>query len=259
MDVTDSTVVDSSEHDWATAGVDDFLSFCDDVSKREALFGDNKGPVGDGHTCETSHSTADAELDRESMVSPTTVASVEQMAHGNEVRTPGQTLDSGANTDGDRVNFQNAFQSAFNLLSPEQHKQIWETGIWKHIFGSDGDELDFDIWGPQAKRPVPSLWGVEPHGNGPTSGPSGKRKFEQCCTYMEVVSFRPDVPWKEQREANLQRGLNLWMALTSKWADSCSFIQKLSEMQNETEQFNMFAHLFAGRAPTTVRKRGPLF
>ena len=93
MDVTDSTVVDSSEHDWATAGVDDFLSFCDDVSKREALFGDNKGPVGDGHTCETSHSTADAELDRESMVSPTTVASVEQMAHGNEVRTPGQTLD----------------------------------------------------------------------------------------------------------------------------------------------------------------------
>jgi hypothetical protein len=236
--------------------VDDFLSFCDDVSKREALFGDNIGPVGGGRICETSHATADAELDRESMVSPTTVASVEQMAHGNEARAPGQTLDSVTNTDGDRVNFQNAFQSAFNLLAPEQPKQIWETGIWKHIFGSDSDDLDFDVWGPQAKRPVPSLWGVEPPGNGSTSDSSGKRKFEQCCTYMEVVSFRPDVPWKEQREADLQRGLNLWMALTSKWADSCSFIQKLSEMQNETEQFNMFAHLFAGRAPTTVRKRG---
>ena len=73
---------------------------------------------------------------------------------------------------------------------------------------------------------------------------------------MEVVTFKPDVPWKDQRESDLQRGLNLWMAVTSKWSDSCSFIRKLSEMQNETEQFNMFAHLFAGRAPTTVRKRG---
>ena len=256
MDVADSTVNAFSGHDWSTAVNDDFLSFSDDVSKRAALFGDDTGPADDGRVGESIHVAGEVEQDRESMVSPTTAASVEHMVHGNDAWASEQTSADVTNTDGVRVNFQNAFQSAFNLVAPEQPKQIWETGIWKHIFGNENDSLDFDVWGPPAKRPVPALWGVEQPGNGSTSDSSGKRKFEQCCTYMEVVSFRPDVPWKEQREADLQRGLNLWMAVTSKWSDSCSFIQKLSEMQNETEQFNMFAHLFAGRAPTTVRKRG---
>ena len=256
MDATDSKVIDFSVQEWSNAGNDDFFSFSDDVCKRAALFGDNSGLDDDRPVGESSLVLGEVEQDRESMVSPTTAASGEHMVLGNDARASVQTSTVVANEDRDTMNFQNAFQSAFNRLAPEQPKQIWETGIWKHIFGNENDVLDFDVWGPPAKRPVPALWGVQPPGIESTSDSSGKRKFEQCCTYMEVVTFKPDVPWKDQRESDLQRWLNLWMAVTSKWSDSCSFIQKLSEMQNETEQFNMFAHLFAGRAPTTVRKRG---
>lgn len=256
MDETDISVGDFSGQDWANAGDDDFFSFSDDVSKRAALFGDNAELDVDQLVGESRPVTVEAELDLESMVSPTTVVSGEHVLHGNDARDSFQTSAGVENGDDDNMNFQNAFQSAFNRLDSEQPKQIWETGIWKHIFGDNNDVLDFDVWGPPAKRPMPALWGVQPSGSGSTSDSSGKRKFEQCCAYMEVVTFKPDVPWKDQRESDLQRGLNLWMAVTSKWSDSCTFTLKLTEMQNETEQVNMFAHLFAGRAPTTVRKRG---
>ena len=73
---------------------------------------------------------------------------------------------------------------------------------------------------------------------------------------MDVVSFKPDVPWPEQRDADLQRGIMLWTGVTSKWSDSCSLLGKIADMRNEAEVFNMFAHVFSGRAPVTVRKRG---
>jgi len=73
---------------------------------------------------------------------------------------------------------------------------------------------------------------------------------------MDVVSFKPDVPWKDQREADLQRSIKLWIAVTSKWDGSFTFSNRLAEMRNEAEVFDMFAHVFSGRAPITVRKRG---
>jgi hypothetical protein len=88
--------------------------------------------------------------------------------------------------------------------------------------------------------------------------PSGvlKRSRFQSCNFMYVVSFKPDVPWKDQREADLQRSIKLWIAVTSKWDGSCTFSNRLAEMRNEAEVFDMFAHVFSGRAPITVRKRG---
>ena len=73
---------------------------------------------------------------------------------------------------------------------------------------------------------------------------------------MDVVSFKPDVSWVDQREADMQRGINLWVAVTSRWDSRCSFMRKLSEMQGEHEIYVMFAHVFSGRAPVTIRKRG---
>ena len=73
---------------------------------------------------------------------------------------------------------------------------------------------------------------------------------------MDVVSFKPDVPWRDQREADLQRSIKLWIAVTSKWDDGCNLVCRLGEMRNEAEVFDMFAQVFSGRAPVTVRKRG---
>jgi hypothetical protein len=73
---------------------------------------------------------------------------------------------------------------------------------------------------------------------------------------MDVVSFKPDIPWTEQRDSDLQRGIKLWVAVTSKWDDRCSFMSRLAEMRSDEETFDMFAHVFSGRAPVTIRKRG---
>ena len=73
---------------------------------------------------------------------------------------------------------------------------------------------------------------------------------------MDVVSFKPDVPWKDQREADLQRSIKLWIAVTSKWDGSCTFSNRLAEMRNEAEVFDMFAHVFSGRAPHHGEEKG---
>ena len=76
MDATDSKVTDFSVQDWTNAGTDDFFSFSDDVSKRAALFGDVSGLDDDQPVRESCPVLGEVEQDRESMVSPTTAASV---------------------------------------------------------------------------------------------------------------------------------------------------------------------------------------
>jgi hypothetical protein len=152
--------------------------------------------------------------------------------------------------------FDAALNVAFNSADADQPKQIWETGIWKHIFGSDDTVLDFDVWGPQVTRPTPSLWGVDSQILETETELAKKRAHAHTCTYMDVVSFKPDIPWQDQREADLQRGIKLWIAVTSRWSDQSTLAVKLGEMRTEEEVFTMFAHVFSGRAPVTIRKRG---
>ena len=113
MDATDSKVIDFSVQEWSNAGNDDFFSFSDDVSKRAALFGDNSGLVDDRPVGESSLVLGEVEQDRESMVSPTTAASGEHMVLGNDAKASVQTSTVVVNEDSDKMNFQNAFQSAF--------------------------------------------------------------------------------------------------------------------------------------------------
>jgi hypothetical protein len=149
-----------------------------------------------------------------------------------------------------------ALNVAFNSTESEQPKQVWETGIWKYIFGGDNSGIDFGVWGEQMSRPTPLLWGVDQQVLDTDHGGSLKRGRMHSCNFMDVVSFKPDVPWPEQRDADLQLGIMLWTGVTSKWSDRCSLMEKVADMRNEAEVFNMFAHVFSGRAPVTVRKRG---
>ena len=110
MDATDSKVTDFSVQDWTNAGTDDFLSFSDDVSKRAASFGDVSGLDDDQPVRESCPVLGEVEQDRESMVSPTTAASVEHMVLGNDTNAVVHTSTVVANDDTDAMNFQNAFQ-----------------------------------------------------------------------------------------------------------------------------------------------------
>ena len=195
-------------------------------------------------------------VDQNSVGSPSTVGIDHQ--HGSDALTRdfrSDALQVQRTQSEPHVNFGVALNVAFNSMTAEPPLQVWETGIWKHIFGDDA-ELDFGAWGQPVPRPLPSSWGVDQQVLEMATAEPRKRDHGQTCNYMDVVSFKPDIPWPEQRESDLQRGINLWIAVTSRWNINCSFMERLSEMEGKHEVFDMFAHIFSGRAPVTIRKRG---
>ena len=191
-----------------------------------------------------------------SVCSPTTIATQDVYGgRGSDLLHAIGSTDAHGRDSTNSFNFA-ALNVAFNSTESEQPRQVWETGIWKYIFGGDSSGIEFGVWGAQMSRPTPLLWGIDQKALDTEHGGSLKRGRMHSCNFMDVVSFKPDVPWPEQRDADLQRGIMLWTGVTSKWSDSCSLLGKIADMRNEAEVFNMFAHVFSGRAPVTVRKRG---
>ena len=192
-----------------------------------------------------------------SVCSPTTIATQDVYGgRGSDLLHAIGSTDVHGRDSTNSFNFDAALNVAFNSTESERPRQVWETGIWKYIFGGDSSGIEFGVWGEQMSRPTPLLWGIDQQVLDTEHGGSLKRGRMHSCNFMDVVSFKPDVPWPEQRDADLQRGIMLWTGVTSKWSDSCSLLGKIADMRNEAEVFNMFAHVFSGRAPVTVRKRG---
>ena len=191
--------------------------------------------------------------DVSSVCSPS-IGATDRQGHRDTSAAPQDPVVSGSSAA--TVNFGAALSVAFNSVPAETPKQVWETGIWKSIFDDDDSGLDYNVWGPPAYRPSPALWGITSQDAEPEIQGSKKRDRSHTCNYMDVVSFKPDVPWPEQRDADLQRSIKLWVAVTSRWSDRCSLSSKLDEMRDASELYGMFAHVFSGRAPVTIRKRG---
>eukprot|EP00435_Cladocopium_sp_Y103_P063160 s913_g24.t1 len=175
MDTTDTDGWDTSLVDVAATGLADFVSFSDDVSRRDDLF---KLSLEDDQGLETAVEPFELDQYAETMFSPTTAASVDR---------------------------------------GEGKSDSWE-------IPSSADVADKSAGGPSS-----SFWGIDSVMADSKTAGGRKRGFQQTCNYMDVVSFKHDVPWKEQREADLQRGLNLWLAVTSKWSDECSLVVRLVE------------------------------
>ena len=146
-----------------------------------------------------------------------------------------------------------ALNFAFQSAEPVQLKQVWETGVWSQVFGNNSIQEE-PIWGPRLTRPLPSNWGVSERDL--QHSEATKRLKMSSFSFSDVVSFKPDIPWKDQRESDLQRSLNLWLVLVDRWDPSCSLLQQMSTLSVEDSYVEMFAHIFTGRAPVTIRKRG---
>eukprot|EP00435_Cladocopium_sp_Y103_P047926 s800_g14.t1 len=73
---------------------------------------------------------------------------------------------------------------------------------------------------------------------------------------MDVVRDKPDITWQEQRDSDLQSSVKFWMALVHRWYSGCSLCVSIAALGSMDRIFTMFAHLFAGRSPVTIRKRG---
>eukprot|EP00435_Cladocopium_sp_Y103_P070357 s116_g35.t1 len=133
---------------------------------------------------------------------------------------------------------------------------IWEQGIWGVIFG-DKSLLDvYKPYGETLKRPIDTSVSTA---TDLTSMPSSSRARVMPApglSFADVVRDKPDIPWQEQRDADLQSSVKFWMALVDRWDSGCSLVTSVIELQDTGRTFTMFAHLFAGRSPITIRKRG---
>ena len=134
-------------------------------------------------------------------------------------------------------------------------EQIWEQGIWGVIF--EGKSL-LDVYKPfgdTLKRPIDSSTS---QGSADAIIPQSTRVKTTAhtgLTYHDVVRDRPDISWQEQRDADLQTSVKLWMALVNRWDSGCSLVTATLELEDTGRIFTMFAHLFSGRSAVTVKKR----
>ena len=234
-----------------------FVSFSDDLQILQGsveMVGDDTGQPGKLDLFGDTEPLLSAECN--SVCSFTTVATEDLQGKRQSARTPEIAPVEGTGGDAGMVNLDAALNVAFNSSESAPPQQVWETGIWKYIFGDGDSGLDYSVWGQPLQRPSPALWGLDHEVLEQDPGESRKRNRLHACNFMDVVSFKPDIPWTEQRDSDLQRGIKLWVAVASKWDDRCSFMARLAEMRSDEETFDMFAHVFSGRAPVTIRKRG---
>ena len=148
-----------------------------------------------------------------------------------------------------------ALEVASRSIPTTPVEQIWEQGIWGVIFG-DKELVDvYKPYGDSLKRPIDTSAQSSVDVALPPSS-RFKSVANTGISYHDVVKDKPDIPWQEQRDADLQSSVKLWMALVNRWDTGCSLVAATLELAETSRVFNMFAHLFAGRSPVTIKKRG---
>ena len=148
-----------------------------------------------------------------------------------------------------------ALEVAARSIPTTPVEQIWEQGIWGVIFG-DKELVDvYKPYGDSLKRPVDTSAQSSVDVALPPSS-RFKSVANTGLSHHDVVKDKPDIPWQEQRDADLQSSVKLWMALVNRWDTGCSLVAATLELAETSRIFNMFAHLFAGRSPMTIKKRG---
>ena len=132
---------------------------------------------------------------------------------------------------------------------------IWEQGVWGVIFGNKTMMDVYKPFGTSLKRPVDTSAPV-PIDSIISSASKPRLSPQSGLSFHDVVRDKPDISWQEQRDADLQSSVKFWMALVHRWQTNCSICVELEQLGSTDRVFTMFAHLFAGRSPITVRKRG---
>ena len=151
-----------------------------------------------------------------------------------------------------------ALEVASRTLPVETVVPVWEQGIWGVIFGNKSLLDVYKPFGESLKRPIDTSLSCQPDsGSGGRSSSSRPRtQHDPSLSFSDVVRDKPDIPWQEQRDADLQSSVKFWMALVERWNPDCSVARSLDSLKSRDRVFTMFAHLFAGRSPVTIRKRG---
>ena len=146
-------------------------------------------------------------------------------------------------------NFSHAFGAAWNLLHTTVVEPVWNSGFWRHIFGSDS--LGFNCE-QNFKRPRPSSFitdvsepVVESHKKQCLQGFAlGSQPPVKCC-----VKSTDDVTWQEHREAQLPEATKHWLVSFLSWYDAVEFVQCISCCDSVDARLIMLGDVFRGEAP----------
>ena len=146
-------------------------------------------------------------------------------------------------------NFSHAFGAAWNLLHTTVVEPVWNSGFWRHIFGSDS--LGFNCE-QNFKRPRPSSFitdvsepVVESHKKQCLQGFAlGSQPPVRCC-----VKSTDDVTWQEHREAQLPEATKHWLVSFLSWSDAVEFVQCISCCDSVDARLIMLGDVFRGKAP----------
>ena len=148
-----------------------------------------------------------------------------------------------------------ALEVASRSIPMQSIEPIWEQGIWGVIFGNKTMLDVYKPFGETLKRPADSSRPSSEFGVAMPASTKPKMFSDSGLSFSDVVRNKPDISWQEQRDSDLQRSVKFWMALVDRWDSKCSLQCSIAELGSTSRIFTMFAHLFAGRAPITVRKR----
>ena len=149
-----------------------------------------------------------------------------------------------------------AVEVAARSIPAETLEPIWEQGIWGVIFGNKQLIDVYKPFGSSLKRPVDTSIVQGSSGSSEPSSTRAKTGIHSDLSYHDVVQDKLDIPWQEQRDADLQSSVKFWLALVNRWDTACSLVGSMLQLAVTSRVFGMFAHLFAGRSPVTIRKRG---
>ena len=75
-------------------------------------------------------------------------------------------------------------------------------------------------------------------------------------SYKDVVTFRPDIAWKDQRDADIQSSMKFWNCLIDRWGDDCNVKRLFQQADSPVAALEMLGDFFARKSPVTLKKRG---
>ena len=148
--------------------------------------------------------------------------------------------------------FRTALQSQYRLPERNPLRQPWEEGVFGEIFGMSGSELL-----PSLKRATITVLEDDAEVSGCAAPSSTKRLrvLDKGVSFASVVKVRAPVSWSEQREAQFEIGIDLWLSLMKDWG-RCKFIELLDSEPPGDAQRAVVTDVFRGKAPSTLLKRG---
>ena len=148
--------------------------------------------------------------------------------------------------------FRTALQSQYRLPERSPLRHPWEEGVFGEIFGMPGSELL-----PSLKRATMTVLDDDGEVSGCAVPSSTKRSrvLDKGVSFASVVKVRAPVSWSEQREAQFEIGIDLWLSLMKDWG-RCKFIELLDSEPPGDAQRAVVTDVFRGKAPSTLLKRG---